>query len=695
MSQWKLRDEETLTKRRQDLPYGVRASGGRQVINRLRSFYLALSLMSGSSLNVPRVPVGASNAFVSDGRLNCWCFPELSCGWSNVTSEPRTGLLCSSGAFGPLGRRCRCKVERERSEGALTSKAAAYPPSFCEEVARLTLELAENKCRALATSGAPLLEQHTSVETEVRGCRSAQHFVSHLWSTQLAEALPWKTIRACQFFRANHKFCWRALVQIVPMNARLAVFQGSLVALRSHAKGHSSRQALNRILKKFMAFQLAKNVVASGFHCPAWALRADDASWQKRVRPPRPALIHWFLALKTGQSALAQDALDSCSGNLRSWGRWLLFGHSTVLASSAGYSSVGVWAARNRQDLEQGRVIKTTAAVRERLWEEFAQWMEMEEAEMVPLAQLVRRNPIEVAIRLEEYGRVLYERGETRRNYAETVNWFQRHPFLKTCLAGPWRLLTTWEALCPSKARPPFPLPLLKAAVTTDFGLGMASFCAADVDRLLRLIASLRTHCSTSKRLLDDIGDWALQRGLSQAPPGQIQNSRGMTTRCKVGCAVHREVLKQSIRTMAPQEKLWPHASSLFRKRMQQVLQSCCSLPDVCVPSSSRPGGATSWFRERSEDLVRLQRRGRWMHFKTLAHYIQELGYINVLDSLTLAARVKVQDLANQRESACHEAEPSADLSTQVEWLLAKFRTKRCVRSGFRSLQGLQRTRPT
>ena len=194
-----------------------------------------------------------------------------------------TGLLCSSAAFGPLGRRCRCKVPHERLEGALTSKAAAYPLPLCEEVARLALELAENKSKGVSARGTPPLESRTAAESEVRDCRAAQRFVSHLWSTQLAEALPWKTVRAYRFPRANHinvleSHVLKTLVQIVPMNSRVVVFQDSLVTLGSHAKGRSSSQALNRILRKSMAVQLAKNVFASGFHCPTWALRADDPS---------------------------------------------------------------------------------------------------------------------------------------------------------------------------------------------------------------------------------------------------------------------------------------------------------------------------------------------------------------------------------------------------------------------------------
>ena len=335
---------------------------------------------------------------------------------------------------------------------------------------------------------------------------------------------------------------------------------------------------------------------------------------------------------------------------------------------------------RDRKDLEQGRVTKTTAVVRERLWEEFAQWMEMEDTETIPLAQLVRSDPIEVAIRLEEYGRVLYERGETRRNYAETVNVVvQRHPFLRTFLAGPWRLLTTWETLCPSKVHPPFPLPLLKAAVTTALAWGWHRFALL---MLIGFYALLRPCELIALRVSDclmasETGHCSAVFLRLQLVKARTRGARQQSVRLDVQFVV--SFLQRSIKTMAPQEKLWPYSSYLFRKRMQQVLQECCSLPDVCMPSSLRPGGATFWFREWNEDLIRLQWRGRWMHFKTLAHYIQELGCVNVLDSLSPAARLKVHCLANLCESACNEVELSADLNTQVEWLVAKFRAKRCV----------------
>ena len=104
-----------------------------------------------------------------------------------------TGLLCTSREFAPLGRRCRCTTSHERLEGARTTQAAAYPWTMCLEVAKLAK--AVTKIRTAASSAAPgkVVEKLEPEEHELRDHRSAQRFVSHLWSAQLAESLPWKS----------------------------------------------------------------------------------------------------------------------------------------------------------------------------------------------------------------------------------------------------------------------------------------------------------------------------------------------------------------------------------------------------------------------------------------------------------------------------------------------------------------------
>ena len=130
---------------------------------------------------------------------------------------------------------------------------------------------------------------------ELRDHRGSQRFVSHLWSSHLAESLPWRTRRAYRFKHPNHInvlecHAHKTLVQLVPISSRLVVLQDSLVTLGATAKGRSSSMALNRIMRKSLALQVAKDVYTVGFHCPTWAIRADDPSRQKKLRPPRVPL---------------------------------------------------------------------------------------------------------------------------------------------------------------------------------------------------------------------------------------------------------------------------------------------------------------------------------------------------------------------------------------------------------------------
>ena len=135
---------------------------------------------------------------------------------------------------------------------------------------------------------------------------------------------------------------------------------------------------------------------------------------------------------------------------------------------------------RDRKELEKGRVTAPTAAIRERLWGEFLQWLEEEDPESSSVPTLARQDPVQLGILVEEYGRCLYERGASRRNFAETVNVLvERFAFAKTFMAGPWRLLTTWESLFPGKVHPPMPLPLLKAVVTTSLAWNWPRFALA------------------------------------------------------------------------------------------------------------------------------------------------------------------------------------------------------------------------
>ena len=140
----------------------------------------------------------------------------------------------------------------------------------------------------------------------------------------------------------------------------------------------------------------------------------------------------------------------------------------------------------------------------------------------------------------------------------------------------------------------------------------------------------------------------------------RTRGAKQQSVRLDVPFVVH--FLKRCLATVQPEEQTWSFSSATLRRRLQQALQEVTGRSDLCLPSSLRPGGATYWFRVWQENLPRLQWRGRWLHFKTLALYIQEVGCVNIMEQVTPSYQLKVQRLAALCESACKEYVVQGDL---------------------------------
>ena len=175
---------------------------------------------------------------------------------------------------------------------------------------------------------------------------------------------------------------------------------------------------------------------------------------------------------RKGEVVAAQDALDSCSGTPRSWGRWSQTSSTDEKQSRPGQRK-SYSADSSLEGDSVGKVSGMDAAGRSR------------DAPAIP--ELASWDPIAVATLLEVYGRVCYEeRG------AETINVIvQRFPYLKNYLAGPWRLLTTWEGLWPGKVHRPMP-------ARNGTGVGLGAICNGPPDRLLWAVEAVRNHCTES-----------------------------------------------------------------------------------------------------------------------------------------------------------------------------------------------------
>lgn len=326
---------------------------------------------------------------------------------------------------------------------------------------------------------------------------------------------------------------------------------------------------------------------------------------------------------------------------------------------------------RNREDLVAGRVTGQTANIRQRLLKEFLEWAVTEDPSFTNLKAVARTSPVTVIELLEEFGKVLYEQGASRRNYAETINSVQQMcPFLRTMMVGPWQLVTTWETLHPSQLHPPIPYQLLLAMASQALGWKWHRMCLL---LLLGFFALLRPAELCSLKVKHCV--------LSSLPGGKkIVVLQLMQTKSRTRGARHQSVrldelfvisfLEKCFKHMQADELLWPHSASLFRTRFDQVLVAACGHSKLVYPSSLRPGGATYLFQLWDENIPKLQWRGRWLHLKTMLHYIQELGAINVLNQFQPSQTVRMNALASLCQPCLECVEVARDAHTLAHLLL-------------------------
>lgn len=97
---------------------------------------------------------------------------------------------------------------------------------------------------------------------------------------------------------------------------------------------------------------------------------------------------------------------------------------------------------------------------------------------------------------------------------------------------------------------------------------------------------------------------------------------------------------------------------------------AACGHSKLVYPSSLRPGGATYLFQLWDENIPKLQWRGRWLHLKTMLHYIQELGAINVLNQFQPSQTVRMNALASLCQPCLECVEVARDAHTLAHLLL-------------------------
>ena len=100
----------------------------------------------------------------------------------------------------------------------------------------------------------------------------------------------------------------------------------------------------------------------------------------------------------------------------------------------------------------------------------------------------------------------------------------------------------------------------------------------------------------------------------------------------------------------AATQKLWPFSAATLRRRFGQLL-SAVGLQSKVVNGirpydlgSLKPGGAT-WLLNKTEDSTLVQRRGRWMSYRVMTIYLQEIAVATALPKMTEEVRERISSL--------------------------------------------------
>lgn len=311
-------------------------------------------------------------------------------------------------------------------------------------------------------------------------------------------------------------------------------------------------------------------------------------------------------------------------------------------------------ARQQRPQIEPGRpVLEVTSSHRRQYLQNFMRWCQEESIDFEGLLETYYWHIEEINTILEKFGRCLYAAGWPYNHYAETINAIgAKKPAIRRQLQGAWDFAYGWVRDEPPSHHRAMPWQVLLAMLTTALSWGwlkLAGMMALSWGSLLRVgefCAALRgdlllpedTHFTNRFSLL-----------AIREPKTRFSAARHQSAKLDIGDLL--EVVSMAFFRLQRHQKLWPHSAQTLRNRFRQVLQAL-NLPTVSQSGnraldlgSLRPGGAT-WLLQQYESGELVQRRGRWMNYKVMQIYIQEVGAFQYLASLDNDCRTRIYSLA-------------------------------------------------
>jgi hypothetical protein len=265
---------------------------------------------------------------------------------------------------------------------------------------------------------------------------------------------------------------------------------------------------------------------------------------------------------------------------------------------------------------------------------------------MVPLQEFPRHQPIEFLEEVTEWTvqRYLFHWSLTQTSEG-LLAIADRHPWLRHQMSGAWRVISSWRGLMPVRLHPPIPWTVFRAMVTVALAWGWTRVAILLLCGFFGLLRPREFWELAPENIVlptgHDLGQVVFL--LIRMPKTAARAARHQYVKIEHAGTV--SFLAKVVPNLPEGYRIYGGSQASLKARMSSILTRL-SMPDVILPSSLRPGGATYYFHVWNEDVQRIQWRGRWASARMLEHYIQELQTIHVLRNLPRQTRARVDHLS-------------------------------------------------
>lgn len=543
---------------------------------------------------------------------------------------------------------------------AVSAYSASYPKSLCRRMASGHQQARSDTLTVVPVSAHIRSLNRVGVQPEIPSSVARESLAAGRpfhedpeWIEELSDCLPFKELCRYKFRKGGHinvlecrvhKTWLKHCAKRYP-NSRILALLDSRVTLGATSKGRSSSKALCRVLQGSLGYILGGGLYPGGLHICSAKNRSDGPSRNRPVPPKSKEAPDWLVALRSGDhSKFDKVVMSSRFTKLEArWLRFLLLLGGDIERNPGPVRSAAARGPRGPLDLTVGFKPVTSKRMNSCV-ADFAVWLRRElNLEIDAIVWDVQAAPLA----LRAYGMWLFASGAARYRLVYTLTGIQDgYPHLRPFLAPAWQVDRKWQQHEPGACRPVLSEPIMKAICSVAILWSWHRWLAVTLLGFLGMLHPAEFVTLKRSDILlprDTLVDKAVMYVFIRSP----KTSRfARRQHCKIDDPLAVKFIDFLIGERDSNELVFPAGPTAYRRRWNAILGKL-GIPylqqhDGCTPAVLRGSGATHMFL-CTEDIPRVQWRGRWAQAKTLEFYIQEAAAQSMLARLAPEAFSQVK----------------------------------------------------